>query len=961
MFDLNSIQETVFNTQKTMYEELIEKLYNKNIELEKQIQTLKIKCKEQSIKLQCAELNKQKVKNQIFTKVSSNSGYYIIQFKQNQLGKKKQEFQLLTKKDQIQKEVILFEQNQETEKKQKKQKELEKTPPKTIINQQKIVELDDLEKNELENQLKQDVDINRNEQQQTISKSNPSQNEQQQQSELEQIKDLNYQNEKASQKQQWQPQDHINQLKNDHTEENKQKIQHLHIQIQDLQNQNLQNEKKIIELTQLIAQLQKASPNSEDSTMIIELMEENQKEQFQNGHNKKEYAINQNHQQIDQYEKEKLLKELNEERRKNDDLIKSQHSFLQELTKIYKSTKIRKLESEDQEEEEEDDDNTVGQEKKINQQQLLKEWKKNLQQLADEIGEYEENERNLKQELQGFTLFKQKYEELTMYYTELEKQIQTLKIKCKEQSIKLQCAELNKQKVKNQIFTKVSSNSGYYIIQFKQNQLGKKKQEFQLLTKKDQIQKEVILFEQNQETEKKQKKQKELEKTPPKTIINQQKIVELDDLEKNELENQLKQDVDINRNEQQQTISKSNPSQNEQQQQSELEQIKDLNYQNEKASQKQQWQPQDHINQLKNDHTEENKQKIQHLHIQIQDLQNQNLQNEKKIIELTQLIAQLQKASPNSEDSTMIIELMEENQKEQFQNGHNKKEYAINQNHQQIDQYEKEKLLKELNEERRKNDDLIKSQHSFLQELTKIYKSTKIRKLESEDQEEEEEDDDNTVGQEKKINQQQLLKEWKKNLQQLADEIGEYEENERNLKQELQGFTLFKQKYEELTMYYTEAYNRLGQALQQIDELNQEIDNKNSLLQEYSQQRTQQQEGQIYQNQNNQFQENNENDSQSNQEIQYLKQIIQQLQAQLDEIQQQDYYQRMSQILQENDELKKINSDNLGDTQKKDQLIEELQQQLLTQSQIINKQDLLEKKNHQELQQQNDFNQLNQD
>ncbi|CAK62567.1 unnamed protein product (macronuclear) [Paramecium tetraurelia] len=548
-------------------------------------------------------------------------------------------------------------------------------------------------------------------------------------------------------------------------------------------------------------------------------------------------------------------------------------------------------------------------------------------------------------------------EKLIIKNQELEKKNYILRLKCQEQSIKLKYLEQIKQKSQHQIFTKVLQDSGYQIIQFKKNLQGKKKQEFQLLTKKDQIKKQDMQFEQNQETEKKQKKQQELEKTAAKNIINQQKIVELDDLQKNDLENQLKLDVNSITNEQFHTIQILNQSQNEQKQQIGLEENKDPNYQNEKTSQKQQQQSLDLNNQLKNEHIEE----IKSYRMLIQKLQNEKLQNEKKIIELTQYISQIQKMSPNQEDSTMIIEYTEENQKDQFQNGHSKKEYMVNQNHHQIDQLEKEELLIELNEERRKNNDLIKSQQTFLQELTKIYKSSKIRKLEFEDQEEEDDDDDNMVVQEKQINQYQFLKEWKNNLQQLADEIGEYEENERNLKQEVQNFTAFKIKYEELTMYYTEAYNRLGQALQQIDELNQEIDNKNSLLQEYSKQKTQQQEGDYNQNEDNQFQENNEYVSQLKQEILYLKHNMSQLQAQLDEIQQQEYYQRMSQILQENDELKKINSDNLEDSQRKDKFIEELQQQLLTNSQIILNQDLLEKKNQQELQQENDFNQQNQD
>ncbi|CAK66902.1 unnamed protein product (macronuclear) [Paramecium tetraurelia] len=77
--------------------------------------------------------------------------------------------------------------------------------------------------------------------------------------------------------------------------------------------------------------------------------------------------------------------------------------------------------------------------------------------------------------------------------------------------------------------------------------------------------------------------------------------------------------------------------------------------------------------------------------------------------------------------------------------------------------------------------------------------------------------------------------------------------------------------------------------------------------------------------------------------------IIQNLQQQRKQTSDQEYYEKMNQILQENEELRQLRSENQEELNKKDQLIEELQMQMLSQSQVTGSSDLQERKRRQEL------------
>ncbi|CAD8069595.1 unnamed protein product [Paramecium sonneborni] len=404
----------------------------------------------------------------------------------------------------------------------------------------------------------------------------------------------------------------------------------------------------------------------------------------------------------------------------------------------------------------------------------------------------------------------------------LEQEIEMFKKKINQIYERQQLAEkIKEHRKENHLnnFTYVNSGSGCMDQSFNLNK--KTKNQDQKILNEDDKFKQIQI---NLETEKKKRIFNDEQTTPAKKLDkqqNKQSQVQKQDSTKEKQNNiNSEQQNQILLNYQQQKISGGQQFQNQ-----------ELNFESNKNFQQINLQKVlcNHLHQI-NDHGKieneliEFKKKYQLLEDQMKKLQKENKEKDQIIFHFTQ-----QKNVNFSNDTTMTIEKIEE--------------IPYNQVEQQI----KKTLQDQLNEERRKNQQLIQNYQNFLQRLQHTFRLQRKQ-------------NDQIKQMEDEAIENQLLKEAK----QVIEEISEYEENDRIQRQSIENqenkYKNLESKYEEISQYYAQAYNKLEEALRQIETLEQTIQDLNDKIEQSTNQIAQLQ-------QNTPEQEKNEIDIQQNSQI----------------------------------------------------------------------------------------------
>ncbi|CAD8071369.1 unnamed protein product [Paramecium sonneborni] len=705
-------------------------------------------------------------------------------------------------------------------------------------------------------------------------------------------------------------------------------IQKFILAIDEMKNEKISNEKQI---EKLIKENQVLNSSNNELRNTINEYEKSQQQ-------KSLFQLQLSELGLKNAQLEKLVQDLENQQQHQQDLVQQNTKQMED-----KQQEIIKLQQKNQEFEKEL--------KNLNQLQVVyDEQQQKLQQLADVIQDLEGkllqttklklNESEKKQQQQ------QKYDELYQQYTDLQTQDIMKQEWLNLQKVQLEDLKQENEQLNHQVEELQKQNT--ILVDQVEQQIDNTRLSFSQL--QDQVTSyEQIVTDKNQEIHK-----LILEISKQKCHLKnedyEEKIKQLQtQYEKLESESKMKIEwMEIQNTELEETINEY-----EKKIQNFVEQINQLSLNNQEENSKKIAELQEHIKQYevivnnKNIEIDELKKQLNQIN------QKQNDEDfEKKYLNLK---TQFEKLETENQMKQQWQNIQEEEQQEQI----NQLNIQIDELNDQLSQTQNLnlKLQSELQNEIEKNEQLIKQSQQHLLDIQNQFNSGNIKNAlrKSIKKEESQEEEVNTK---KKNQDEQFINDLKEKLNTLNEELGEYEENQINLQQQIKELSEQKNKiqsqYEEMYNYYSKAYDQVQNFVVQVDELNKIIQDKENQLVD-NQYQIQQLEEQLLQM--NDINKDAINENQDINEIKafyeqkFLEQgtLIQNLQQQLEQSQDQEYYQKMNKVLQENEELRLLRSENQEELNKKDQMIEELQMKMLSQSQVTGSSDLQERKRRQEL------------